>query len=87
MAYSVVLPDMRRRIALCRLDATLQVVKHSHIPLSDVLIDCGNWHADPRFCVYGGRLLLHFNNGFGESGRGTNRIFLVEIDPDTLIPK
>jgi hypothetical protein len=85
MAYRVVLPDMRRRIALCRLDASFKVVKDSLIPLSDHLTDCGDWHADPRFCVYGTRLFLHFNNGMGHD-HGPNRIYMVEIDPDDLLP-
>ena len=87
MAYRLVLPDRRRRIALCRLDpGTLEVLPGSCLALSDHLEDCGSWHADPRFCVFGQRLLLHFNNGMGEPGHGGNRIYLVELDPATLLP-
>ena len=63
MAYRVVLPDQRRRIAVCRLDDEGQVQLGSPMPLSDLLTDGGDWHADPRFCSFGDRLLLHFNNG------------------------
>lgn len=87
MAYRVVLPDRRWRIALCRLDASLQVIKDSPIPLSDYLTDSGEWHADPRFCVYGNRLLLHFNNGMGDLAYGPNRIYMAELDTDDLTPR
>jgi predicted GH43/DUF377 family glycosyl hydrolase len=87
MAYRVVLPDMRRRIAICRLDASLHVASNSLIPLSDHLMNSGDWHADPRFCIYGNRLLLHFNDGMGASGRGPNNIYLVEMDTDDLMPR
>lgn len=82
LAYRVVLPDLRRRIAVCRLDRGLQVVPGSVVPLSDLLVDGGNWHADPRFCSLGDRLLLHFNNG----APVPNDIFLVELEPATLRP-
>ena len=87
MAYRVVLPDRRRRIALCRLDASLRVIKDSLIPLSDHLTDSGDWHADPRFCIYGKRLLLHFNDGMGDLVYGPNRIYMAELDPDDLTPE
>ncbi len=87
MAYRVVGPDRRRRIALCRLDTALRVVGNSVIPLSDHLTDCDDWHADPRFCIYGNRLLLHFNSGMGEPRHGANKIYIVELDPDNLTPR
>lgn len=82
MAYRVVLPDQRRRIAVCRLDPAGRIEPGSTLALSDLLVDAGDWHADPRFCVFGERLLLHFNNG----ARTPNDIFLVELDPGTLHP-
>jgi hypothetical protein len=82
MAYRVVLPDGRRRIAACRLDQRLNALKETICPLSDMIQDAGDWHADPRFCIYGERLFLHFNNG----ARNPNQIYLLEIDPDTLNP-
>jgi len=82
MAYRVVLPDQRRRIAVCRLDDQGRVHPGSPMPLSDLLMDGGDWHADPRFCSFGDRLLLHFNNGT----RVPNDIFIVELDPGTLRP-
>mgnify|MGYP006278991459 CR=1 FL=1 len=82
MAYRVVLPDKRRRMAVCRLDRGWQIVPESIVPLSDLVIDGGHWHGDPRFCSFGDRLLLHFNSG----GAAPNDIFLVELDPATLRP-
>jgi hypothetical protein len=82
MAYRVVLPDQRRRIAVCRLDAAGQVQAGSALPLSDFLVDGSDWHADPRCCSFGDRLFLHFNNG----ARVPNDIYLVELDPVTLHP-
>ncbi len=82
LAYRVVLPDLRRRIAICRLDHEYRVMPGSAVPLSDLLVDGGPWHADPRCCSFGGRLLLHFNNG----NPNPNDIFLVELDPATLHP-
>lgn len=82
LTYRVVLPDGRRRIAICRLDGDLRVVPGSPLPLSDLLVAGGDWHADPRLCSFGDRLVLHFNNG----ARVPNDIFLVELDPRTLRP-
>jgi hypothetical protein len=82
MAYRVVLPDLRRRIAVCRLDGAWKVQAGSATALSDRLVNGSDWHADPRFCWFGDRLLLHFNNG----ARVPNSIFLVELDPATLQP-
>jgi hypothetical protein len=83
MAYRIVGPDRRRRIAVCRLDVRWNIKLGSRVLLSDHLLEAGGWHADPRFCVFGNRLFLHFNDGF----RRPNRISLVELDPDTLVPK
>lgn len=80
MAYRVVLHDQRRRIAICRLNDSLEVIPSSVVPFSDSLTDAGDWHADPRFCVFRGRLLLHFNNG----PECPNKIYLVELSPDIL---
>ena len=82
LAFRVVLPDMVRRVAMCRLDERFRVIDGSVVPLSDLLVDGGDWHADPRMCSFGDRLLLHFNSG----ARKPNDIFLVELDPDTLRP-
>ncbi|MEO8259741.1 MAG: hypothetical protein ABI868_20515 [Acidobacteriota bacterium] len=84
LAYRVVLPDRRRRLALCRLDSAMHVVPGSVVPLSDHLDGAGDWHADPRFCLYDDRLLVHFNSGLPH--RGANDIFVVEIDPGSLHP-
>jgi hypothetical protein len=85
LVYRVVLPDLRRRLAVCRLDASLHVMPGSVVPLSDHLEGVGDWHADPRFCVYGDRLLVHFNSGMPT--HGANDISVVELDPDGLHPR
>ena len=83
LAYRVVLGDGRRRLALCRLDDDFNIVAGSVVPLSDAIVDAGDWHADPRFCVFDGRLLLHFNSG----GQAPNQIYLLELDAQSLLPK
>lgn len=82
LAYRVVLPDLRRRMAICRLDDGCGVIPGSVVPVSDLLVDGGDWHADPRLCSLGERLLLHYNNG----APVPNDIFMVELDPATLEP-
>lgn len=93
LAYRVVLPDGRRRLALCRLDWDLAVVPDSPRPLSDLLtLPAGqdyqdharSWFADPRFVRWDGRLLLHWNSGCHEP---RNHQFAQEIDPATLSPR
>lgn len=81
MAYRVVTPDGRRRLAICRLTPELRVVPRSVAPLSDSIQNGGEWHADARFCASNGRLFVHYNDGWQKNG---NHIFLVELDPDTL---
>lgn len=71
----------RRRIALCQLNEQWQVVPGSVVPLSDSIREGGDWHYDPRFLVYRGRLFIQYNNNFQTR---PNQIFLVELDPDTL---
>lgn len=83
MAYRLVLADGRRRLAICALDAALEPVPGSVQPLSDHLAEGGAWLADPRFCTLGDRLLLHFNTG---DRPRPNSIYLVEIDPHSLLP-
>lgn len=83
LAYRVVLADGRRRLALCRLDAALEVIPGSVIALSDAIQGAGDWLADGRFCVFGERLLLHFNSG---SRPRPNQIWCVELHAETLLP-
>lgn len=71
----------QRRIALCQLDAALQVIPASLVALSDTIPDSGARHYDPRFLVYRGRLFIHYNNNYATR---PNQISLVELDPDTL---
>lgn len=72
---------LRRRIGLCELDESWQVVAGSALPLSDFIREGGDLHYDPRFLVYQKRLFVHYNNNYRTR---PNQIFLVEIDPDTL---
>ena len=91
LAYRVVLPDMARRIALCRLNQALQVVRGSQLPLSDFLCFRGEstypettrtWFADPRLFRLAGRLFLYWNSGWHE---GYNQQFLQELDATHLL--
>ena len=84
LAYRVVTPDGVRRIAICELEAaSLQPKSETIVPLSDLIQNGGQWHADPRFCVFGDRLYLHYNDG----SRAENQIYLLEIDPGSLAPR
>lgn len=83
LAYRLVLADGRRRIAICRLDAGDRPVPGTVQALSDLMPDAGPWQADPRLCVVGDRLFLHFNNG---DRVRPNSIHLVALDPDSLAP-
>lgn len=83
LAYRLVLADGRRRLAICRLDASDRPLPGTVVPLSDLMPDAGPWQADPRLCVVGDRLFLHFNNG---DRLRPNSIYLVELDPDSLMP-
>jgi hypothetical protein len=83
LAYRLVLADGLRRIAICRLNDDLQPVRETILALSDLLAGAGAWHADPRFCIIGDRLLLHFNTG----GTAPNQIYCVELDRATLQPR
>jgi predicted GH43/DUF377 family glycosyl hydrolase len=84
MCYRVVI-DGRRRFAICRLDAKLDVIPGSIVPLSDELGTPETWLADPRFVAVADRLFVHFNTGARRNE--PNSIYLVEIDPDTLAGK
>lgn len=92
LAYRVVLPDGLRRLALCRLDATLRVVDGSPFPLSDRVAFRADtpypaiarqWLADPRLYRWGGRLFLYWNSGWHEP---QNHQFLQELAPNSLQP-
>lgn len=71
----------KRRIAACRLDADLQIVPGSVVPVSDSILDGGPRHYDPRFVNVGKRLYIHYNNA---ATTWPNHLYLVELDPDTL---
>jgi predicted GH43/DUF377 family glycosyl hydrolase len=82
----------QRRITLSRLDEGFRVVPGSATAFSDHLsfADEGQadpgFHAapaDPRLFSVGARLFLHFNCGYRPV---PNKIYLVEVDPRTLLP-
>jgi len=92
MAYRVISPTWRRRIALCRIDGAWDIVPGSAVPFSDHLTfaDSGtvdpayhDWVADGRLFTAGGRLYLHFNGG---TNAAPNKIYLVEVDATSLLP-
>jgi hypothetical protein len=92
LAYRVVLADGLRRLALCRLDARLQVVTASALPLSDAVRFPADsplpeiarqWLADPRLYRFEGRIFLYWNSGWHEP---QNHQFLQELDPSRLTP-
>lgn len=92
-AYRVVAgPDWQRRIALCRLDAQLNIIPGSQIPLSDQITfeDRGDdvpetttWFADPRLYRFGNRIFVYWNSGWHEP---RNHQFLQELEPISLRP-
>ncbi|MBL9212193.1 MAG: hypothetical protein JNL92_17165 [Opitutaceae bacterium] len=93
LAYRVVAPDGRRRIALCRLDRSFEVIEGSAVPLTDqVRFRPGadypelatQWFADPRLYRFGNRLFVYWNSGWHEPH---NCQFLQELDPASLQPR
>jgi hypothetical protein len=91
-AYRIVAADGLRRIGICRLDASLQVVTDSQVPWSDAVRfrpgvsypDVAlRWFADPRLYRIGGRVFLYWNSGWHEP---RNCQFLQEVDARTLLP-
>lgn len=93
LAYRVVTDaDPRRRIALCRLDASFRIVDGSQLAMSDLVRfpqpeafppQATTWFADPRLYRFGGRLWLYWNSGWHEP---QNCQFLQEIDAVSLRP-
>lgn len=92
MAYRVILPDLMRRIAICRLDGKLRVVPGSPCAVSDLIRfpptarypDVAlSWFADPRLYRWDDRLFLYWNSGWHEPA---NHQFLHELDPATWAP-
>jgi predicted GH43/DUF377 family glycosyl hydrolase len=91
MAVRICSPDRLRKIALMRLGPDFSPLPESVTPLSDYFqfhdasrLDRQSltWFADPRLFSAGERLFMHFNNG----GVAPNRIFLVELNPVSLLP-
>ena len=91
-AYRVVGPDGRRRIGMCRLDASLRVLTGSPVPFSDSVrfATAGDnpgpaktWFADPRLYRLQGRSFIYWNSGWHEP---RNHQFLQEFDAPRLAP-
>lgn len=92
LAYRIVGTDALRRIALCRLDRSLQVSDGTQVALTDaVRFRPGHsypgivtqWFADPRLYRFGGRLFIYWNSGWHEP---LNHQFIQELDAATLSP-
>jgi hypothetical protein len=90
-ACRVVLPDLVRRIALCRLDPLFRVVEGTQTPFSDQVRFAGDalspraraWFADPRLFRLSGRLFVYWNSGWHDP---FNHQLIHELDPRTLAP-
>jgi hypothetical protein len=92
LAYRVVLPDLARRIAICRLRSDLSVLPGSAVELSDLIrFPAGRdyseaattWFADPRLFRLGGRTFVYWNSGWPDH---QNSQFLNELDEASLRP-
>jgi hypothetical protein len=92
LAYRLVGADLVRRIGLCRLSESLQVVTGSALPFSDLVrIRPGrdypepvrHWFADPRLFRLGGRAFIYWNSGWHDP---RNTQFIQEIECDELRP-
>jgi predicted GH43/DUF377 family glycosyl hydrolase len=91
LAYRVVASDGWRRIALCRLTASLEPIAGSAVPLSDRIEhalardapeQARRWFADPRLYRLDGRLYVQWNSGW----HVPNHQFLQELDAANLAP-
>lgn len=92
LLYRIVLADQRRRMAVCLLDDSQEIIEGSQMALSDhIRFPLGaefsdratSWFADPRIYAVGDRWVVHFNTGWHVP---RNHQFLVSIDPETLFP-
>jgi len=84
MAYRLVGDDQKRRIALCRLNEELNVIKDSLVAFSDYLKGCNrDWYADPRLYQSGDHLYIYWNTGWHEP---RNFQYVQAIDPKTYLP-
>jgi hypothetical protein len=92
-AYRIAGLDGKRRIGLCRLGKTFEVIAGSQIPLTDhvrfrndgVYPEIGTqWFADPRLYRFGDRIFIYWNSGWHEP---RNCQFVQELDPATLLPR
>ncbi len=86
MAYRFIAEsDLIRRIAICRLDSEMNVVKGSAVHLSDLIEFADSeadsrsreWFADPRLFNLQGKTWMVWNDGNRSEG---NNQFMVELD-------
>lgn len=93
LAYRVVIaPELKRRIAFCRLDSAFRVIPDTPFPFSDLIQvrsdhelapQALSWFADPRLYRLEGRWFVYWNSGWHEP---QNHQFLQEFDPASLRP-
>ena len=92
LAYRLIGPDRKRRIALCRLDRHFLPIEGSHIAFSDLVCfsskeapdaHAQGWFADPRLFRVGPRLFIYWNSGWHEPH---NCQFIHELHSATLMP-
>ena len=86
MAYRFIAQsDLVRRIAICRLDSDMNVIKGSAVQLSDIIEFADSetdgqsreWFADPRLFNLQGKTWMVWNDGNRSDG---NHQFMVELD-------
>lgn len=82
--YRVVSPELGRKIAACRLDATFRPIPGSARPFSDEIGSDNPWYADPRVYVLRSELFVYWNTGF--PSEGNNEQYLVRVDAERLSP-
>jgi hypothetical protein len=89
LAVRLVLPDLARRISLCRLDRTFRVVGPARALSDQIRVPAAHserarsWFADPRLYRLAGRLFIYWNSGWHEPA---NHQFMQELDPEGLVP-
>jgi predicted GH43/DUF377 family glycosyl hydrolase len=92
LAYRVVLPDLARRIAICRLRSDFSVLPGSAVELTDLIrFPAGRnypeaattWFADPRLYRLGGHIFVYWNSGWPDY---QNNQFILGLDQTSLRP-
>ena len=92
LAYRIVAADGLRRIAMCRLNAALDIIQGSQVAWSDHVTfregamypELGTrWFADPRLYAFGSETFIYWNSGWHEP---RNCQFVQAFDRATLLP-